>query len=128
MNSELTAVNEKRSIVRKADNPILDKALKLWFLQEWSEGIPISGDMIREKAIILHEKIEETKEEKTKFTASAGFLFRFQQRHGIKQLSVQGEILSADSSSISHFLKEFQNILIKETTLKNKFLIAMKLA
>ena len=43
----------KRKTARKADNPLLDKALKAWFIQERNLGTPISGDLIKAKAIIL---------------------------------------------------------------------------
>ncbi len=42
------------------------------------------------------------------FVASDGWLWRFSNRHGIRQLTLQGEKLSADKPAAEHFISTFQ--------------------
>ena len=42
------------------------------------------------------------------FTASSGWMWRFCQRHTIRQLSLQGEKLSADKAAADQFIPKFQ--------------------
>ena len=44
----------------------------------------------------LHEKLCEARGESREFVASNGWLWRFSQRHGIRQFLMQGEKLSSD--------------------------------
>ncbi|XP_054259564.1 jerky protein homolog [Macrosteles quadrilineatus] len=50
----------------------VDDALWLWFMQERRRGTPISGPILKEKAMILHKKLEGN----DTFTASDGWLSR----------------------------------------------------
>ena len=45
------------------------------------------------------------------FMASTGFLWRFCKRHGLKELTIQGEKVSADTVSATTFVHEFQSIM-----------------
>ncbi len=98
---------KKRCIVRRADDSTFDKAIHLWFLQERHKGTPVSGVLLMEKAKILyHELNPEASDED--FKASSGWLHRFKGRHGIRQLSLQGETLSADNNAAEEFKAYFQ--------------------
>ncbi len=79
-----------RKKMRAADDDNLDRAVYLWFTQERSKGNPISGPVIMEKARILHALIYPDMTV-CSFKASHGWLHRFKQRHGIRQLRLQGE-------------------------------------
>ena len=107
------SITDKRSIVREAYNVDLDRALIMWFNQERSKGTPVTGDMILEEAVLLHENFEKDleSEKKTIFNPSTGFLNAFKNRHGIRSLTVQGEKLSADFSSVESFFEKFHKIL-----------------
>ena len=48
------------------------------------------------------------------FQASRGWLWHFCQRHGIQQLSLQGEKVSSDTSNIEPFKEELQELLERE--------------
>ncbi|KAJ8876318.1 hypothetical protein PR048_020763 [Dryococelus australis] len=52
--------------LKKPTNEIVDNAL--WFVQEHRKGTPISGPSLKEKAVILHSKLENRGE----FSASNG--------------------------------------------------------
>ncbi|XP_039285834.1 tigger transposable element-derived protein 2 isoform X10 [Nilaparvata lugens] len=81
-----------RCTLKKPTNKIVDDALWLWFTQERRKGTPISGPILKEKAMALHAEIENC----GTFTASDGWLARWKKRHGIHFLSTCGEKLSAD--------------------------------
>ncbi|MFS1564416.1 MAG: hypothetical protein ACL7AX_13685 [Candidatus Arsenophonus phytopathogenicus] len=99
-----------RCTLRKPNNEIVDDALWIWFMQERRKGTPISGPILKEKALMLHSKIENGGE----FTASEGWLTRWKHRHGINYLSVSGEKLSADTAAASSFTDHFAKIIQEE--------------
>ena len=59
------------------------------------KGAPISGSILMQKAKLMHTSLYPDAS-KESFKASNGWLNRFKQRHGIRQLKLQGEALSAD--------------------------------
>lgn len=91
----------------------LDNAMTQWFLQKRSEGVPISGSMCARQAQKFHEQLKI----KGNFSASSGWLYRFKKRHGIRQLAVQGEKLSADDVAMVEFCYDLEK-LITEHDLK----------
>ena len=60
---------------------------------------------------MLHKKLCEQRGVTTTFTASDGWLWRFGQRHGIRQLTLQGEKLSADWLAAENFIASFEDII-----------------
>lgn len=86
---------KKRKIMKTAANEALETALHLWFVQKRSEGIPLSGPMI-EKALFFNTKLNGD----SSFKASSGWLDNFKNRHGIRQLNIEGEQMSAASVEI----------------------------
>lgn len=99
---------KNRKTVKSATNVALDEAVFLWFLQKRNEGIPISGPILCEKALMFNEKLNGD----AGFKASEGWLYKFKQRHGIRQLNIEGEKLSAASAEIvSDFKKKFDELM-----------------
>lgn len=94
----------KRQTLKLSDYPLLDSALYQWFLQERSRHTPISGPILKEKAMVFHNKIHP---EASDFKASDGWLTKFKKRHGIRKLSVTGEKLSSDTEAVEPFKKKF---------------------
>lgn len=112
---ESMAMSKKgRKVMRLADDDRLDKAVYLWFAQKWSQDMPVSGPVLCEKAVQLHEQLHES-ESVPPFQASRGWLWRFCQRHGIRQLSLQGEKVSSDTSAVEPFKEELQQLLERES-------------
>ncbi|CAH1967063.1 unnamed protein product [Acanthoscelides obtectus] len=97
----------KRKTMKRSANECLDEALFTWFSQKRSSGQPINGPLVCEKALDFNKKLGGD----PKFSASQGWLDKFKSRHGIRQLDIQGEKLSADSSSASGFVTRFSEIL-----------------
>ena len=77
-------------------NAKLDKALYVWFSQKRIEGVPISGTALHKELEIDHP-----------FVASEGWKWRFCKRHGIRNLSLEGEKQSADNSAADEFVSSF---------------------
>lgn len=99
---------KKRKTMKKAANEDLDTALYLWFIQKRAEGIPLSGPIIAEKAIFFNSKMNGD----ASFKASSGWLDRFKNRHGIRQLNIEGEKLSATSiETVNAFKEKFQKMI-----------------
>uniref|UniRef100_A0A1B6BY84 HTH CENPB-type domain-containing protein n=1 Tax=Clastoptera arizonana TaxID=38151 RepID=A0A1B6BY84_9HEMI len=103
---------KNRKTLKKPKLELLDSALWMWFSQERRKGTPISGPIIKEKAIILHKKLEVGSE----FKASEGWIDRWKTRHGIRFISICGEKLSADAEAANEFSVKFQEI-VKENEL-----------
>lgn len=87
----------------------LDQALYLWFKQKRMSGVPVTGPLLCAKAMELSKSLKAD----TKFRASEGWKWRFCKRHGIWQLSVQGEKLSANKEEADEFVASFK-LLVKE--------------
>ncbi len=96
---------KKRYIVREAVFAKVDQACYEWFMQQRSRSVPITGPILREKALQFYYKLYPNADDK-KFKATTGWLTKFLSRHGIRSISLQGESLSADASSVSKFSKD----------------------
>ncbi len=93
----------KRKTMKSAENEKLEEAVYVWFIQCRSKGDPISGPMVREKALLMNEKLGGAKD----FKASHGWLHKFKSRHGIRELDVQGERLSSGATDTEEFKNSF---------------------
>ena len=76
--------------------------------------MPVSGPVLCEKAVQLHKQLHEGSTVPS-FQASRGWLWRFCNRHGIRQLSLQGEKVSSNTSCIEPFKEELQQLLERES-------------
>jgi len=93
----------------------LDKALYAWFIQQRSTGAPISGPLLQEKAKHFFTQLN-TETADREFKASTGRLEKFKTRHGIRNVSIQGEKLSAAEENVEPFLQKLHKV-IKEKNL-----------
>ncbi|XP_023237333.1 jerky protein homolog-like, partial [Centruroides sculpturatus] len=99
-----------RKTMRMAENKDLDIAVFTWFMQVRSQGQPISGPLICENALQMNKKLGS----KADFKATSGWLKHFKSRHGIRELDIQGEKLSADTESAKSLKVSFKNMIDKE--------------
>ena len=69
--------------------------------------------MLQAKAVYLHKQLCEARGETglIEFVASDGWLWRFCRRHGIRQLTLQGEKLSADKPASEEFVTSFRTFV-----------------
>lgn len=103
--SEKTLEERHTSKVSQFDK--IDEALFIWFSQERQRGTPLSGPLIQEKAVHLNKLMNGD----PKFIASNGWLDRWKKRHGIRQLSITGESLSANHQVAQEYIAEFADIV-----------------
>ena len=106
---EMTDMGMKTAKVMKlGDDEQHDKAVYLWFKQKWMEGMLISGPILNEKAKQLHKMMQGND---SSFSGSIGWQWRFCKRHGIHNISLQGEKLSADPAAVDEFVSSFSALL-----------------
>lgn len=96
---------QKRTL-KKAEYPKMEIALHKWFVRQRELNLPISGDILKQKAIQLHERLCSNNET---FNASDGWLQKFKVRHGIRLLKMSGEKLSSTLENVSPFKGNFFN-------------------
>jgi len=101
---------KRRKVMKVAKYQDLDKAMEIWFIQKRSLNEPISGPLLCEKALEMNTKLKGPED----FKASGGWLHKFKSRHGIREFQIQGESLSADSSSAENFKQIFLLFAEKE--------------
>ena len=107
---ENMAMNKKgHKVMRLAIDHKLDETVYQWFIQKRSQDMPFSGPVLCEKAVQLH-----VGNSVPPFQASRSWLWRFCNRHGIRQLSLQGEKVSLDTSAVEPFKEELQQLLERE--------------
>ena len=113
---DLSVSTKGRKVMQKANDSALDEALYLWFLQQRLLGAPISGPILCEKALQLFRQIHALKDTASteEFKASKGWLWRFCNSHGMKQLVIQGESLSSDTSFVGPFREKLQKLMKDE--------------
>ena len=104
---------KKRCIVRDAKYDLVDDACWKWFSQQRSKGAPVSGPLMQEKALSFFQKLYPDADPES-FKASTGWLKRFNNRHGIRNAQLRGEILSSDSSAVGPFREELEKIIADE--------------
>ena len=63
--------------MRLAKDEDLDEAVYLWFTQKCTEGVPVSGTLLCEKASQFHEQLYHEEGAQSTFKASSGWLWRF---------------------------------------------------
>ncbi|KAM9226313.1 tigger transposable element-derived protein 1-like [Dugong dugon] len=94
----------------------MEKALNLWVEDMNRKRVPIHGNMLRQKALSLYGDFSkgspETSDTKP-FIASKGWLYRFRNRFGLKNIKISRETVSADEEVATTFLAELKK-LIKE--------------
>lgn len=71
---------KKRKTLKASTYKKTEEALFLWFVQERTNGIHISDEIIKTNAMKIHAKLEPEKE----FNASNAWCTRFKKRYGLK--------------------------------------------
>ena len=101
-------MQKKAKIMKLGDNVQHDKAVFLWFNQKRIEGVPITGPILCKKAIQLHKKLYG---DQSQFSGSTGWQWRLCKCHRIRNLSLQGENLSADKEAGGEFISSFAGFI-----------------
>lgn len=115
----LSVSSKQRKIMRLAEDEKVDEALYLWYTQKRSQGIPVTGPILREKAQMFHQQLHGD-QPSSSFHASTGWQWQFCQRHGIRQFSLQGDKLSADMEAPDPFREKLLKLMEEEGLLLEK--------
>ena len=75
--AESQGVSSSRKIMRLAKDEKLEEALYIWFVQKRSQGTPVSGPLLCEKATQFHEQMHREEAGVVPFKASGEWLWRF---------------------------------------------------
>lgn len=95
-----------RKTLKTPENPLLEDALFTWFIEQRRKNVPLSGDILMQKAKFFHERLG-----RGEFVASRGWLDNFKKRHGIRQLKVSGEKLSNNEAAVKPFQDKFMDVI-----------------
>ena len=66
---------------------------------------------LQAKARAINQQLQKLRKEPNSFTASAGWAWRFCQRHRMRESSLQGEKLSADQPAATKFILDFNGFV-----------------
>jgi hypothetical protein len=83
---------------RIVDHPDLELALRNWCYQTLGKGIKLSGELIKSKGLRLQELLDIPMEERLAF--SDGWLDKFKQRMGLKEIKSHGEAGSVTLTNV----------------------------
>ena len=99
-------VKRPAKVMKLEKDEELETALFLWFKQRRENGVPTTGAILQAKERELHQRLCEARpaSDQRHFTASSGWIWRFCKRHSIRELSLQGEKLSADKPAAELFV------------------------
>lgn len=97
-----------KKTMKTCQNDKVNEAVFLWFTQQREKGVTLSGPVIQEKAKMLSGLMGEEGEG---FKASAGWLEKWKNRYGVRQVNVCGEKLSADVDAADIFKTEMHEFM-----------------
>ena len=89
----------------------MDQALYTWFVQQTSTGTPILGPLLQEKAKHFSMQLNGESADHESFKVSTAWLNKLKNRHGIRNLSIQGEKLSAAEETVEPFLQKLNKVI-----------------
>jgi hypothetical protein len=92
--------------------PNVDEAAYMWFTQQRAKNVRVKGIDLQAAAVCLAEELGVTD-----FKGSAGWLGKFQERHGLTSRKFLGEAASADTSSVNSANNELWT-LVNDTNLQ----------
>lgn len=104
----------KRNSLKVTHDGQLDEALYAWFIQQRTAGTLISGSLLQEKAKHFHSQLHVENANGETFKASTRFFEKFKNCHGIRNLSIQGEKLSAAVETVEPFLQKLRKVIKDE--------------
>lgn len=70
---------KKGNYVKRCEFPEMERQLYQWFINQREKQVPISGAMLKERALAIHNRLDPEKP----FSGSEGWLTNFKRRHGI---------------------------------------------
>ena len=90
-----------------------ESLLEIWIKDQRDKRAPLTGKIIQNKALSLHEAVKKDKNLVGTFNASNGWFENFKKRCGLKNVCLAGEAASADTEAASNYLITFREIISK---------------
>jgi hypothetical protein len=107
----------KRKSMKSSTYDESDKARVLWFSQQRTRGISVSGAICAAQAKYFFDELKLQGD----FNASSGWMARFKQKHGTRQITVQGKKMSCDEPAADEYENESQKFIENEGFILEKF-------
>ena len=95
----------KYSKPRTASYEDIDEVMWEWFTKARAKNIPVSGRMIQEKALMFAGEMGHLG-----FTASNGWLNRWQKRHNVRLATLSGEAADVSEETVEDWRKRLKSI------------------
>jgi hypothetical protein len=96
-----------RKKLRFGDFPQIEEKLKVWIEKIWDKQIPLSEELLKEKAMQISHEFGNT----SKFVASNGWLEGFRKRNDILFKNIQGESASVPQNIVSDWITKLELII-----------------
>lgn len=92
--------------MRKTAYTAVDEAVWNWFCDARKRNIPVTGKLIREKALMVAQELDECDE----FLASNGWLHKWMERRNVHQSALSGERGDVDPKDIEDWVKRLPSL------------------
>ena len=109
-------VNLSRKKLKKSDNKDLDEAVFTWLKNAHSNNIPVTGIIIKEKALSLAKSLE-----LTDFQASDGWLDKWKQRYNVTFKTVPGEENTVTPKMTASWSETYLPTILSKYKLKDNY-------
>ena len=111
---ESGGVNLKRKNIRKAKYDDIDSALYKWFCSARMNNLPVSGILLKEKALIYAEKLK-----MNEFVASNGWFDRWKTRNNISFKIIAGEEKSYTEEMVAPWTESYLPTILSRYKLED---------
>lgn len=104
---------KRTSYTRDASIEKMEKLLIIWIEHAIDKHIPLSTNVITQKALKIYDCLEQPDDTtcKSKFVASHGWFEKFKMRAGLRSLLIQGESSSGDKNAAQEFPIKFLQLI-----------------
>ena len=109
-------INPKRQKMKRAENEDLDKAVYTWFHNTRANNVPVSGVVLKEKALQFAKSLH-----LDNFRASDGWLDRWKCRHNVTFREVSGEEKSCTPEMTASWKETHLPTILSRYELKDIF-------
>ncbi|KAJ4441539.1 hypothetical protein ANN_11395 [Periplaneta americana] len=117
-----TSSNDKRRTLKQPSVFKYDKELFLVFQEQRRKGTPISGPILKEKALDMLKK-----HGGENFSASDGWLSMWRKKYGVRPLAICGERMSSDTVAAEEYKTTFRDLLRVILSKKTPFFPSLRL-
>ena len=105
---EQNSSGDRKRLCKRSPVEELNVVMWEWFQRVRSNGVPTSGPMLQEQALVYAKQLGIAESD---FKASSGWLNRFRQRHNINFASVCGESASVSQTTVDEWCKKVPDLI-----------------